>query len=343
MNPAMSTPLQNELSGHATSRRPDAPAPRVSICVTAYNHEAYLRECLQSLVDQASRWPFEIVVGEDCSKDGTRAIVEEFASRYPDIVRPLIHERNAGMCGNYRAVHAAARGDYVCHCDGDDRWEPGKLAAEVEFLDAHPECVAVFTNAWVIDDDGRRLGRFTGGVPATFDTSYLIQDGNFLHHSSMMYRRTLPAEVIPREGQFVDFQVYIQMARHGRFGFIDRPLTVYRTQSSASAIRHDNAGIRRLVWQALSFVEPGQASPRAMRRAQGAFLADAAYQALRTRQPARYLEWLALVRNSHRGSLWRVQGSALGALVGGIGRRMAFHLRVRTGRAKADARVFYPK
>jgi hypothetical protein len=321
----------------------DAPAPRVSVCVTVYSHEPFLRRCLQSLVDQALPWPFEVIVGEDCSKDRSRAIVEEFAREYPAIIRPLLHPSNLGMCGNLRAVHTAARGEYVCHCDGDDHWEPGKLEAEVALLDAHPELVAVFTNAWVVSEQEERIGLFNRGVPPVFDTSYLIRDGNFLHHSSIMYRRRWQASALPSRSSFVDFEIYVLLGRQGLFGYIDRPLTTYRAQSSASAIHNDNAGIRRLVWQALCEVSPGQASARALRRAQGVFLADAAWQALRCGRPRRYIEWLALAQRRLGRSVWAVQGLAIALLLGHLLRRLAFHARVKLGLSSANARVFYPK
>lgn len=320
-----------------------SPEPRISICVVTYNHERVIRECLQSLVDQKSRWPFEVLVGEDCSTDSTRLIVEEFALRYPGVVKPLLPEQNLGMFSNYRTVHAAAQGEFVCHCDGDDYWEPGKLEAQIEFLDAYPECVAVFSNSSVISDDGARLGFFSAGVPPTFDTSYLIKDGNFLHHSSMMYRSRWRSAVIPAEGPFCDYQIYVLLARHGLLGYIDRPLTAYRTQSSSSAIRQDNGGVRRLVWQALLEVAPGDASRDAIRRSHATFLADATFHALRCGRPAGFVEWLALMRKNGRAGSWRTQLLALYILLAGILNKLAFSTRVRLGRTQPDARVFYPK
>jgi len=328
----------------ADDTREASDTPRVSICVTAYNHGSFIRQCLQSLVDQRSTSPFEVVVGEDCSTDDTRAVVLEFARRYPAVVRPLLPERNLGMFANYRTVQAAARGEFICHCDGDDAWEPGKLEAEVAFLDANPQCVAVFTNAWVMSEDGTRVGVFSRGVPPSFDTSYLIRDGNFLHHSSMMYRSRLRESALPAQGPFIDFQVYVRLARHGALGYIDQLLTSYRGESAASAIGRDNSGVRRLVWQALCDVQPVDASPGAIRQAQASFLADAAYQALRSGQPRHYLPWLQLVRAQVRGSaLLATQLKAGFVLMRNFARKLGFHLAVKAGFAKRTARVFYPK
>ncbi len=322
---------------------PSARRPKASVCVITYNHERYIAQCLQSLVDQKTGFDVEIVVADDCSKDGTRAILHDFAARHPDLVRIVLRPHNIGGTDNYLDVHAAATGDYVAHCDGDDHWEPGKLDAQIRFLDAHPGCAAVFTNSHVISEQGQRLGLFSCGVPESFDVGYLIRDGNFLHHSSMMYRRALQSRMFPPTKEFIDFEVYVLLGRHGRLGYIDQCLTSYRSQSSASIIHNDNRWIRRLGWQALARVTPADAPEASIRRADASFLADAAYQALRSRRPGRYREWLALVRQRPGSALLRIQLAALVIMLASIARKALFHARVRLGLARPQSRVFYPK
>jgi glycosyltransferase involved in cell wall biosynthesis len=325
------------------------PAPRqeppvkVSVCVITYNHEPYIRQCLQSLVAQSVLWRFEIIVGEDASSDGTRRIVQEFAEAHPGLIKPLLHECNIGILANYRAVHAAAEGEFVCHCDGDDHWEPGKLLQQIRFLEAHPECSAVFTNSHVISEHGERIGVFSSGVPESFDIAYLIRDGNFLHHSSMMYRRKWQDRIFPPAADFIDFHVYVLLARLGRLGYIDQRLTSYRATSPASVIRRDNSRIRRCGWEALCEVTPAEAPRRSIRRADATFLADAAYHSLRSGSPGRYFAWLALVRQRGGASLLATQWSALGILVASTLRKLVFYVRVRLGLASPASRVFYPK
>jgi glycosyltransferase involved in cell wall biosynthesis len=323
--------------------KPSSDDPRVSVCVITYNHEAFIRQCLQSLVAQRTSFRFEIVVGEDGSTDGTRGIVQEFADAHPVLLRPLLRERNIGAMANFLDVHHAARGEYVCHCDGDDLWEPDKLEQQVRFLDAHGECSAVFTNSHVIAEHGATIGVFSSGVPESFDVAYLIRDGNFLHHSSMMYRRKWQDRIFPPAAEFIDFHVYVLLARLGRLGYIDERLTSYRASSPASVIRSDNARIRRCGWEALREVTAAEAPPHSIRRADATFLADAAYQSLRSGSPGRYLAWLALVRQRGGASLLATQWSALGILVASTLRKLVFHVRVRLGLASAASRVFYPK
>ncbi|MDA1381025.1 glycosyltransferase [Plesiomonas shigelloides] len=126
---------------------------KVSVCVVTYNQEKYIAECLQSLVDQVTNFPFEIIVGEDCSTDKTREIVLEFQNKYPDIIKPLLHEQNVGASKNYLMTHAKACGKYIAHMDADDYALPGKLQAQADFLDKNPKCNMVFHRMDVIDGD----------------------------------------------------------------------------------------------------------------------------------------------------------------------------------------------
>jgi len=321
----------------------EAKPPKISVCVITYNHERYIEQCLRSIVQQETEFDFEVIVSDDCSTDGTRAIVESLARQYPDRIRPMLQSKNLGGNMNYLTVHRAAAGEFTCHCDGDDYWRPGKLAAQLRFMAAHPDCSAVFTNSHVVSERGEPIGVFSQGVPETFDVGYLIRDGNFLHHSSMMYRRHLQDRIFPQASEFIDFHVYVLLGRLGRLGYIDQRLTSYRAQSSASVIHNDNQRIRRLGWQALAEVTTDDASPAAIRRADASFLADAAYQALRSGRPGRYRDWLALVRQRAGGSLVATQLSALLVLAASSLRKLRFHAGVRLGFASPDSRVFYPK
>jgi len=119
--------------------------PKVSVCVITYNQEKYIRQCLQSIVDQETDFYFEVIVGDDCSTDGTRAIVQEFVERYPGVVKPIFQEKNiGGGVHNYLTVHKATRGEYIAHVDGDDYCLPGKLQAQADLLDDDPDCNLVW-------------------------------------------------------------------------------------------------------------------------------------------------------------------------------------------------------
>jgi glycosyltransferase involved in cell wall biosynthesis len=168
--------------------------PKVSVCVVTYNQERYIRDCLQGIVDQKTDFPFEILVADDCSKDGTAAIVREFAARYPDIVRPILRQANLGATQNFLDVHNSARGSYVAHVDGDDLVLPGKLQKQVDFLDANPDFSVVWHRVNLFDD----LGGFIPGEKYSLSSypngvvtlEHALRIGTVAAHSSIMYRRS---------------------------------------------------------------------------------------------------------------------------------------------------------
>ena len=108
---------------------------QVSVCVVTYNQEKYIAECLESLVTQQTSFKFEIIVGEDCSTDGTRAIVQQYVEQYPDLIVPLFYEENVGAVENVKRVYKAAKGKYIAHMDGDDFALPGKLQKQYDVME----------------------------------------------------------------------------------------------------------------------------------------------------------------------------------------------------------------
>jgi glycosyltransferase involved in cell wall biosynthesis len=127
--------------------------PLVSILVVTYQQEAYIRQTLESILTQKCSFPFEILIGDDASTDGTSAICLEFAKNYPDRVRLHIRNPNLGFLNNYFDLFKRAKGKYLADCGGDDYWlDDTRLQQQVDFLEAHPEAGMIAGN-WLILDE----------------------------------------------------------------------------------------------------------------------------------------------------------------------------------------------
>src|SRR5450755_1495962 len=197
--------------------------PKVSVCVVTYNQRDYIGACLQSLIEQEASFPFEIVVADDCSTDGTRDIVQEYSLLHAGTIVALLNQRNLGPYENYRLVHRAARGRYIAHVDGDDLALPGKLSAQFALLDETPDCPAVFHQMQTVDASGKFVGKlWPGRAPQRMDVNYVLEHHPVFAHSSMMYWRGALDELLASEGRFVDFLAYVQTALQGRVAFISR-------------------------------------------------------------------------------------------------------------------------
>ena len=122
---------------------------KVSVCVITYNHAPYIRRCLDSLIMQQTDFPYEIIVNDDCSTDGTTDILREYEAKHPGLVKPIYHDENQVQKGIYQIFSTftfpKAQGEYIAMCEGDDYWlDPLKLQKQADFLDAHPTHSMVF-------------------------------------------------------------------------------------------------------------------------------------------------------------------------------------------------------
>lgn len=139
------------------SDSPEAPVPRpkVTVLVTTYNHERYLRGALESVLRQKSEVPFDVLVADDASTDGTSRVAMAFRDRYPGTVRVMRPSKNMGPNAMFVAATAEVRGDYVALLDGDDAWiGTDKLERQAAFLDANPGVSGCFHDATVVYEDG---------------------------------------------------------------------------------------------------------------------------------------------------------------------------------------------
>src|ERR1035438_2519408 len=87
--------------------------PKFGVLMITYNHEKFIAQALESVLMQKADFPFELVIGDDCSTDGTREIVREYSQKYPEIIRAHLRERNIGAKENFRQVFLASRGRYL--------------------------------------------------------------------------------------------------------------------------------------------------------------------------------------------------------------------------------------
>ena len=116
----------------------------VSVLCTAYNHESFIRQCLDGFVMQKTNFRFEAIVHDDASTDGTAAIIREYAEKYPDIIVPIYQTENqySKKIGIYKTfLYPKAQGKYIAICEGDDYWtDPYKLQKQVDILENNPDC-----------------------------------------------------------------------------------------------------------------------------------------------------------------------------------------------------------
>lgn len=114
--------------------------PLLSVALITYNQEEFIAECIEGMVNQKTDFSFEIVIGEDCSTDGTRAICKQYKEKYPELIRLILPESNLGMMGNWINTINSCESKYIAICEGDDYWiDENKLQKQVDFLENNPD------------------------------------------------------------------------------------------------------------------------------------------------------------------------------------------------------------
>lgn len=225
--------------------------PLISVCIVTYNHQAYITDCLMSVLTQWGDFRLEIVIGDDASSDTTAALVQTIAAQYPGIINLFSHPKNVGPSQNLHFTLAQAQGDFIAHLDGDDFWLPGKLQAQLSFLQAHPDCPVCYTNAMAITHEKIPVGYFNPHLPERMDLAHLLKSGNFLNNSSMLYRAVCRASLLAIADQLIDYRIHLTFAQHGSIGFLNAVLTAYRTNSTASQMTTMRSQVMRMYVDAL--------------------------------------------------------------------------------------------
>lgn len=133
----------------------------VTVACITYNHAAYIRQAIESFLMQQTNFAIEIIVHDDASTDGTTAIVQEYASRCPGLIIPMIQTENQyskGIKPLPQIVAPMARGKYIAWCEGDDYWtDPLKLQKQLDYLELHDSCSLVCTKRFVLTTSGELL------------------------------------------------------------------------------------------------------------------------------------------------------------------------------------------
>ncbi len=132
--------------------------PLVSVAMTAYNQEEYIAEAIESVLMQKVKFDYEILIGDDASSDKTAQILDNYQNRYPELITVYHRKTNLGTCKNSYDIFSRCRGKYIAKLEGDDYWIYDlKLQRQVEYLESHPNIIAVAHNVLCVDQYGTPL------------------------------------------------------------------------------------------------------------------------------------------------------------------------------------------
>lgn len=216
--------------------------PLVSAVIITYNQEKYIKQTIDCALAQKVDFPYEIVIGEDCSTDGTREICQHYQERYPEIVRVITSDKNVGLMDNYYRTVKATRGKYIAICGGDDYWHnPEKIQKQMNFFEKNPEYGMVHSDA---DFFYQTRGQFIRNYHSAhgYECENLaegilehIHTGKYLIVSSTvvfkreLFDRYFNVEEYRQKGFMMeDTPLWTAIAAHSKIYYLDESLAVYR-------------------------------------------------------------------------------------------------------------------
>lgn len=215
---------------------------KVSVIVLTYNQQNTIRRTLDSILSQESTYEYEIIIGEDASADATRDICQEYATKYPDIIRLMPQAPNKGILKNYADCLAECRGEYIACCGGDDWWhDKNKMQLQVEFLESHPEYVLCHSGA-IISNIVIGTEKEIKCVNIEKDIFTHLLRANFVIAPTTCFRKSMLAHIsieeFARAGyRMEDYPMWLIMSQYGKFHGLNKSLVTY-TLSNNSASNH---------------------------------------------------------------------------------------------------------
>ena len=209
--------------------------PLLSVVMLAYNHEKMIGQAIESVLQQKTDFPFELIIGEDCSTDNTREIILKYQKQHPQLIRLITSEENVGMTDNTQRVLRMAGGRYVAICEGDDFWcDFNKLQKQIDVMEADPSITLCFHNVRFMYGDGSRtkkqfVWRFRSRYYPVEDV--ICKGGKFYKVVSAVIRQDVfldPPDWY-LQATVGDWAVSLLAAMQGRIYYLNDVMAVYRS------------------------------------------------------------------------------------------------------------------
>ena len=212
------------------------------VCVT-YNHEPYIRQCLESLVSQKCNFAYEVLVHDDASSDKTVEIIKEYESKYPSVIKPIyqdVNQYSKGISPTIVYNIPRAKGKYIAVCEGDDYWcDCHKLENQVRFLEGHPDYGMCYTKCMRYYEKDNFFEKKPWGGPN--ESFYDLLESNTIPTLTVMYRTDLVLryikEIEPQKysWRIGDYPMWLYFSYNTKIKFLDRTTGIYRVlENSAS-------------------------------------------------------------------------------------------------------------
>lgn len=228
--------------------------PKVSVALICYNQEKFIADAIDSALQQnLCAFELEIVIGNDCSTDGTSDIINKYASENPETIRVLPTTTNLGVLGNWKKTIEACTGEFVAILEGDDRWDdPSKLEKQLNLIAGDQHASACFSNAKVIQPDGSYSAyNYVDSKVGNLDPHTFFQlNYNPIPTCTVLFRKAMlsnfPAPYF--QSPFADWIVHSLLIQQGHYIYLNECTSSYRQHDGGvwSGVRKEKQLLNKL-------------------------------------------------------------------------------------------------
>ena len=244
--------------------------PLVSVNVPTYQHEDFIKECLDSILSQKTTFPFEILIGEDESTDNTPEICKEYARKHPDRIRLFLRDRKTSHLHdengeplfrfNVKWLRLSAKGKYIAVCEGDDYWtDEYKLQKQINFLESNPDYSMCFHNAMVFYTYQKETHPFVDIEEGEYTGVDLYENRLIATASIVFVKKCIENKDYFFNSNFFfgDLVTYLTIAECGRVWYFDESMCAYRKHRGGMMYQvfEDSENVRKFIIHQKQVVE----------------------------------------------------------------------------------------
>lgn len=212
---------------------------KLTVVVTTYNQENYIGQAIDGILMQKTDFPFKLIISNDCSTDGTLAILQEYQKNNPEIIEIINNEKNLGAMDNFiNTLSIVKDSEYVALCDGDDFWtDENKLQKQVKFLDENKDFNICWHKSKLFYQNGEKEEQIIPqNIPNVTSIDDLVNQ-NYIVANSVVYRWKFNdkdlKDVFPNDVAPGDYYIHLLHAQDGKIKMIDEVMSAYRRHNES--------------------------------------------------------------------------------------------------------------
>lgn len=210
--------------------------PIVTVCLITYNHSRFIREALESILEQRANFVWDIIIADDFSTDGTTEIVKEYAAKYPNKIKLILQPHNVGLQQNFIDLFTAPNSKYIAFLDGDDIWTNSlRLQKQVDFLDQHPDYAMVYGKHLLMDEYGNN--RKYKKIPK-YKSGYIFKDVILCKYlppmaAALMVNTEVKKIYSTKKEPGIDFYLIASICKDNKVAYMDDYFFSYRINDAS--------------------------------------------------------------------------------------------------------------